>query len=496
METGKEQKSPDNQTNENSGGRFAVAPRALKVPVPGKGSGGAPNPDAPSQTIEERASEEASKAGQRLLDWKASYAALTNKISGFYTEQINDLIHPINKQMGEQLNGLRFDLDKGPASILQEAKDDYASLHGDAVKYQRDRAEFNKRLEKERRVFSDLSEDDIRKTEIKTPGSWFLFFAILGLIVLLESAANMGLLASALEGGLVQAFLTATLVSVVNVMGIGAGIGFLCAFLFRKLRGVFYAALPLWFGGVVLLNLVIGRHREKEVIGIEAEEQAANAESLSEGLGSLVVAPSEITEVSLNVVSWHFESVLFFLLGIVLSCFGFYKGLFFIRPGENLKPILDKLDTLQKKVEQGIDDIAAQGRQKIYQLRKKVADEFVTLNSIVDEGENAFQDMEEGWGRIIDVIEHEFVNSYNQAHPEQKISSKDIRETDIAADFPATQADRDAIIRGKQSIKDYRETGQGLFYDAIQSINAQIGQNQSEYRAAIHTLMHDSHSSA
>ena len=471
-----------------------MAPPVLEEPVPSRGGGGggsAPASDAPRESIEERARTEAIKAGQRLLGWEASYVALIKKISGFYAGEINNLIRPINDQLGAYLNGLRWDLDKGPDSILRETEGKYQSLRGDAVKYQRDYAEFNKRLEKERRVYPDLSEDDIRKTEIKTSGSWFLFFAILGLIVLAESAANMGLLASALEGGLVQAFLTATLVSVVNVMGAGAGAGFLCVFLFRKLRGIFYAALPLWFGGVVLLNLVVGRHREEFVRDIEAKEQAANAESLSEGLDSLVVAPAEIAEASFSVFSWHFESVLFFLLGIVLSFLGFYKGFFYIRPGENLKSLLDKLDALKEKVERGIDEIAADGNKRLTELREKVAGEIVALDATVNDCENTFQDREHSWNITIRAVDHEFVNSYNQAHPGEKITVANIRETETSATFPATQADRDAFVNGRESLDGYRKAGQSRFYDAIHSANAEIARHQSEYRQAIQTFLHD-----
>lgn len=452
---------------------------------------GSDNDSRPEESIEERASKMATKAGQRLLDWQASYTSLINQISGFYAVEINKLIHPINIRLGAFLNGLRWDLEQEPQNILRQAQADFASLRGNALNYQSDRAEFMGKLEHERRIFPNLTEDDVRKTDVKTTGSWILFAAILAVMVLGESAANMALLASALEGGLIQAFMVATLVSIINVAGIGAGAGFLYAFLFRKLRNVFYAVLPVWFAALLILNLLVGRHRENFILDIEAKEHAAeaNASNLSEGLSSLVVSSSEITEVSLNPVAWHFESGLFFLLGMVLCSFGFYKGLSFMRPGENIKPFLDKLDKLKQKIEQGIGTIPAQCGERLVSLRKKVADEIVKLDQIVKKAENDFEDMEVRWDIIINVIETEFVNSYNQAHPSQKISMDNIRSAEVAASFPATEADRGTIVRGKKSVSDYENEVQTKFYDTVASINSQILDMQHEYRQALDSLM-------
>ena len=471
-----------------------MASSVLEVSIPGKGSGssGAPDPDAPRESVKERACRMATKAGQQRRGWQASYAELSEDIRSFYAEEISRLTRDINGQLGAHLNGLGWNLSKGTNSVLQQTKRKYTSLHSDALKYQRDRAEFNKRLEKERLVYPDLSEDDIRKTEIKTFGSWFLFFAILSFIVLLESAANMSLLAGAVEGGLVQAFWLATLVSVVNVMGVGAGVGFLCAFLFRKLRGVFYAALPLWLGGVVAFNLVVGQHREGYMLKIIKAEEQANAKSLSEGLGSLAAAPGQLAEaVSLNILSWHFESILFLLLGIVLSCLGFYKGISCIRPGEKLKPVLDELNALQEKVEQGIDAIASEGSNSLDELRKSVSDVLWNTDKIVRACEDCFYDMEAGWTSMFNLIRHEFVDSYNQANPGKQISAESIKETDIVVAFPASQPDKDAIDRGMQFIKNY-ETDQKSFFAVIDSANAEISREQDEHRQAVHSLMHDS----
>ncbi len=309
----------------------------LSVPISGSVSGNAHKPsnneEAPRENIEDVAKREATQAGMNLTDWQPSYAGLVKSVAGFYAKEINKIIFPINRQVGKYFNGLRYNLDAKTDSILLEAKTEFGSLHSDAQKYNRDFSEFNKKLQKEQRIFPDLSEDDIRKTSIKTSADWLLFFAILGLIVLLESAANMSLLSTAIEGGLIQAFMVALLVSIINVMGVGTGIGFLCAFLFRKARTVCYVFLPIWFFLVVVLNLVVGRHREGFVRDIEAKEKAADAASAVEGIDSLVITAEELSEISFGVHAWHFESVLFFLLGIVLSCFGFYKGFFILRRG-------------------------------------------------------------------------------------------------------------------------------------------------------------------
>ena len=463
----------------------------LQIPISGDHTQKTDDTEIAQESIEERARANATKAGQRLLDWQASYVAMIKDVSGFYSTEINKIIYPINKKLGAYLNGLTWDLKNQPDAILLQADNEYKASLNDAMKYNHGRVEFNKKLEKEKQYFPDLSEDDIRKTTVKTPAHWTLFFAILGIIVLLESVANMALLARALEGGLIQAFLVATLVSIINVMGVGTGVGFFLAFLFRKLRKFFNIALPIWFGTVLLLNLEVGRHREGFILDIEAKERAAESTNSVDGLNSLVVVSEKFSDVTYSLHSWHFESVLFFLLGIVLSCFGFYKGFCFLATGENLKLFLDKLDALKEKVEQKISSMPNQYREQLEDLRKKVSDEISQINEAVSSGDNKFQDMEAGWNILIDVIGTEFINSYNQAHPGEKITMETIASAKVAAKFPATPADRDSITKGMEAMQEYRSNEQTIFNDKISSINEKIAKRQEEYLQATSSQMRD-----
>lgn len=463
----------DNEKSKNS---------VLSVPISGSVQGRARkssnDDDAPRQDIEDAAKEMATKAGMNLVSWEPGYANLVQEVSGFYAEEIRKLISPINRQMTKYLNGLRYDLESGPKDVLLQAEGDFKSLNGDALKYHRNFSQFNKELQKEQRVFPNLTELGVRKTKIKTSADGFLFFAVLGLIVLVESAANMSLLSSALEGGLIQAFMVAVLVSVINVMVVGTGMGFLCAFLFRKIKTAFYAAVPVWLIFVVALNVIVGGHREKYVLAIEEKEKAAE--------GAVV----ELSEVSYNFLSWSFESVLFFLLGIGLCCFGFYKGITYSAPGENLKFLLDKLDVLKDKIEQGIESIPARYKEELKILKDKVSKEKQELLQLVGEGETRLQNMEGSWNGLIHVIQTEFVSSYNKAHPEQKIDLETLQNARETPPFPAHQAVRDAVARAKKRLQEYESSDQQRFYDAIYSANSEIARMQGEYRQSTGVLMH------
>ena len=472
----------------------------LEVPVPGSSDGDkharsshteAIDSEQHRESIEDRARSMATEAGQEQRDWQANYIKLIHKVSSFYCEEINRIIHPINNSMAKFLNGLRWDLDHEPAAILTNAQGNFDSLRDKAQKYQSGYREFMEKLKQERKIFPNLMEDDVRKTSIKTSGSWVLFVAILAVMVLIESTANMSLLAGALEGGLIQAFVVAVLVSIINVAGVGAGAGFLCAFLYRKMRQLFYPVFSAWFIIVIFLNLIVGRHRENFVLDIEAKEKIAEAGAvdLSGGLSSLVVSAVDIAAVSFNPIAWKFESVLFFLLGIGLSAFGFYKGLSFFAPGENIKPFLEKLDTLKQEINQGIEAIPKQCNEKLGTLRQAVGQEVIDLNHIVNKGENAFEDMEHGWNIIVNVIETEFVSSYNFAHPTEKITEENIRSAKVAAVFPATNADRETLTRGKDAVQNYDKQEKGKFFNTIASITPQVLKMQREYREAIQSLM-------
>ncbi len=156
----------------------------------------------------------------------------------------------------------------------------------------------------------------------------------------------------------------------------------------------------------------------------------------------------------------------------------------------NLKSRLGKLDALKEKVTQGINNIPSLYAEKLDVLREKVSEEIMNLHQTVSEGENRFQDMESGWNGMVNVIETTFVSSYNRAHPERKIDMEVIRNADIAAEFPATKADRDAIADAKQRIQEYKTSEQRVFYNAISSANSKIAGMQGEYRQGTDVLMH------
>lgn len=487
-----------NTTNNAGGERYALTNRSSESNPPERKfafshKSDSSNDTGASETIEDHVRRMATKAGQNQLDWQASYTAMLNNVSGFYANKINEIVDPINEQLTHYLNGLRWDIEHKPEEILRQAQHDFDSTRNDALNYTERYTQFKEKLVREQKIFPDLEEEDVRKTQTKSTGDWVMFFGLLAILVLIESGANTTLLSSVIEGGIVGAFIIATLVSIINVVGIGTGLGFLYDFLLRKVpRNLFYITLPVWLGCALLLNLEVGRHREKFVLDIEAKEQAAENASIADSVDSLQVPTTlveELTDVSFNLSSWQFESVLFFILGVVLCCFGFYKGFSFRAPGENLKSMLESIDNLKQKIGHGIENIPLESGTVLTTLREHVGQRFQQFDDNRREAQNRMQDMEHRWDQIITVISAEFINSYNNAHPQQKITSETLKQIPMIAKFPATAADKDTLTEAAVFIDGYRTTGQSEFFNQIRSVNQNIADLREEYRAAVRVIM-------
>lgn len=211
------------------------------------------------ETIGEHVKKMATQAGMLQLDWQASYSELVDNVSVFYAHKVNEIVDPIIRQSARYLNGLSFDIEYRSEEIKENAIRAFEATLSDARTYAKRYTQFKKKLVQEQKIFPELEEENIRETQTKSMGDWVMFFGLMAILVLVESGANTTLLSSVIEGGIVGAFIVATLVSIINVVGIGTGLGFLYAFLLRKVsRNIFYIAMPVWLGCALLLNLEEG----------------------------------------------------------------------------------------------------------------------------------------------------------------------------------------------------------------------------------------------
>lgn len=309
-----------------------------------------------------------------------------------------------------------------------------------------------------------------------------------GVCIAIEAVANSYLLASALTTGLVGAFITAVVVSFLNVGALGAGIGLLLSALRRRAAhsGLFYASLAAWGAGAVLLNLLVGRHREAFARLIDAREQEisgaveTNMATATEMASTIPYIPS----------SWQFESLLFFCLGIALCVFGFFKGYTFIGAGDP-HHARRELDRQKAEILSEYHSLSGRYRGRLTEdLRGSVAGWIESLERAWQSAINDKEDLKANWsgGSLLAQVEALFIAAYNDSHAEkidQPMLDEHREQGGIDISYPATPADLQVPNEARDIIRKWTETEQQAFFEDINEQTKEIDRVWTDYRPLI-----------
>ena len=333
--------------------------------------------------------------------------------------------------------------------------------------------------------------------DLKVPSSqdWWHIVAILGIGIAIEAGANSFLLASALTTGLVGAFVTAILVSVLNVGGLGAGAGLLLAAFRRHTThaALFYGSIVAWGLAAILLNLLVGRHREAFARIIDQRERQVmgtietNLASVAETASTIPYIPS----------SWQFESLLFFCLGVALCAFGFYKGYSFIKTVDpsRAKHQLDA-DRAQilERYWQLFDEFRSQLTNKV---RADVAGWIQTLKTDLHHATDRLEDLESEWkGRShLAHVEALFISAYNDLHPDKvdkKMLERHRNQEELDLSFPMSSADRQVISDTSEIIRRWSEADMESFFEDIHERTQEVDRIWTNYKRLVVNVLEES----
>ena len=192
-------------------------------------------------------------------DWKPAHHKLLTSLRQAYQDLVNRTLETVAREIGQPLNGWHFKCSKGPRQVTIEAEEELRSL---------------------KLLSSQLRKD---RTELPLPGEidpptgyqWLKLIALLAVCIVGEALANVTLLTRALSTGLVGAFITAVLVSAINVGALGTGGGLTLSAVRRhsKSRVAFLAGCGFSLVCATVLNLIVGRHREAFARLIEERER-------------------------------------------------------------------------------------------------------------------------------------------------------------------------------------------------------------------------------
>ena len=415
--------------------------------------------------------------------WEAAHDRLLAKLRKEGQHYINKVLHKLRGELGNPHNGWDFKRSKGPGQVVLDAETE--------LKLLADRLQHNRAASRQIKAPSakdPASRHDLRKPR---PQDWWSLAAILAGCIALEAIMNSYLLASALTTGLVGAFVTAIGVSLLNVGALGAGVGLLLAALRRRAvhSAVLYGCFAVWGILALLLNLLVGRHREAFAQIIDAREQAVSATvetdmaAVTETAATIPYAPS----------AWQFESLLFFGLGLALCGVGLYKGFTFIKSRD---PDREKraLEKERATILEEYRSLPTRFRGRLTNdLRNDVAGWVQQLSVELQHASDRLEDLEHNWARDVHLshVEALFVRGYNDTHA-TKIDGKMLQrrreEEQVDLALPVARADKRVLDETSEIIGAWSDGHKETFFTQIDDSCREIEALWTDYRPLIAQL--------
>ena len=329
--------------------------------------------------------------------------------------------------------------------------------------------------------------------------------------IAIEAVLNIGLLMGGLEGGGLEAFLQAVLISLINVGGLGIAAGYFLFTLRRRFAAVtpslYQAAWGGWMALVLGFNFVAGRYRQLSA----AKTEAVEADS------TLLNAASEISisSISFNPFAWGVEALLVTLLGIVLCALGCAKGFTFARKmaGDSGIDAPQRRDHQyrEKNVFSAVD--GGGGTKASRPLHRQLFDAFVSLpQSYQGKLTQALREQVADWYRTldqerrnvttlvdtlkqkentqasIDIVEQAFIAAYNGSSPEkvdlQRVEAhRQDKHSDLLLSVKVVEPE--ALNEAAKLVDEWGKSGQAEFDKRIAAAHDKISRLWKNYQPLV-----------
>lgn len=413
--------------------------------------------------------------------WEAAHDRLIAKLRKECQHYINRVLHKLRSELGEPHNGWDFKRSRGSEQVVLDAETE--------LKLLQDRAQHNRAalrgLTRDPSDETPVLPDDLRKPSAQ---DWWSLAAILAGCIAVEAVVNSYLLASALTTGLVGAFITAIVVSLLNVGALGAGVGLLLSALRRRAvhNGILYGSFAAWGALTLLLNLLVGRHREAFARIIDAREQQVS--------GAVETDMTTVTETAATIPyapsAWQFESLLFFCLGLALCAVGFYKGYTFIKSRDPNRA-KRALDQEQTRILAEYRSLSATFRQRLTNdLRSDVAGWVQELSVELKHTEDRLEDLKQNWSRDVHLahVEALFVRGYNDTHAdkiERKMLQRRREDEQVDLAYPISRADESVLRETNEIIEKWSGGDKETFFEEIDRCSRKIEALWTDYKPLI-----------
>ena len=322
----------------------------------------------------------------------------------------------------------------------------FSGLLTQALGYPALQEKHNQRIAEMKRKYPAFNVNKIKERPRSTEDDtlWLIAIILMGLSI--ESFFGAFLLGEALAGGLIAALAFAFTISLVNVGGLGLGLGKLFVH-FHKKHAIKFVWFGLWIVIVGAVNIGIAYSRYDGVSGLQ------------DGIGENIDPVLAL--------------VLFAMLGMIFAGFAFWQEYKKWEPEALLHA--DYVSLMKKK-----DDIfgqivreAERAQNSADDAQKQVLQFYEHLNLTILEAKNNLSGLRMFYGSAQDIIEHSFVEGWNVANV-RKISRTDIK---LAQKFPSWDELRDgfpSIAAADEIMRTWNEGGRDAFVNSHSQFAEQI----------------------
>ena len=311
------------------------------------------------------------------------YAMVNSAVTNIFSDAIYNVVANLRTEVAHAGAGIAMKIDAGFDAIYQRANGEFQQVLIRTVEYSTKKQSYNNALANLMSRYPDVDEEKIKNPSRNTEQDWVILVAIFLGSLLLEGIIGAFLLGEVLAGGIIAGVGFAIAISLVNILGLGFGMGKVFDYMHRKeaIQGLWFG---LWFTLILAINGGIAWYRYDQV--------------------------STFNEGGIDPVLAMF---LFALLGVVFACFAFWKIYTGWCPESLLHKQWKELDDERRSHHSNVDKIFEGFKDESDKRLQYIGDFYQKLKELLLAADAEWEQLEVNYPAACQFAEREFWRGRN-----------------------------------------------------------------------------------
>lgn len=392
-----------------------------------------------------------------------AYAGVISNTIGIFSHAIGDIIDNLRTQVARQGAEIAMKMVSGFEQIREDATSQFQNVLISSTAYTPKHDKYEKALSELKKRFPDIDEEKIKTPPRNTEQDIVVLIAIFLGGLLLEGVIGSFLLGEVLAGGFIAGLGFAIAISLINVGGLGLGLGVVYDNFHRKKK------IPIWwfmgwFALVLVINSGVALYRYEQVVQFNEE-----------GIDPVLAM------------------FLFALLGILFASVAFWRAYKNWEPEALLHEQWKELDDEEQGYHADIKRILVDYTRKADSRYNDIEGFYQGLKQLVFAAEAQWQILKVNYERVRPVVEMEFLAGLG-ATKVKEYSSDDLSDfpfpswKEVSGGFKSIEEARNILDKWESGertsfVRDYNRIINGLAEDA-QKADQQINRNINRHKQA------------